>query len=687
MLRIARLSLVWAFVLGPVCTDQLARAQNAGSFSSPLLGAAGGSPVASLSLSTLNYGNLTVGQGNVVPIVLSNSGTAPLLITSIAIAGAVGGNFTETNSCGLAVAPGGTCNIWVMGAPSVNGAAAASLVVTDNAVGSPQTVALSAVGVGSGSLSVSVMPNIVNFATADVTTRSWPQAITITNTSGANATITGLAFTSGSADFAGASTCGGTLAAGASCTANVVFAPSLPGVRTGVLEIQGSLGNQPVLLTGIGTLVGNFEIVNARSGKALDLAGGATSDGVAVQQNAVNGQTNQQWKFIAVGGGYYAIINAKSGRALDVTALSISNGALIQEWDYLGTANQQWQLAAADDVHVAIVNRASGKVLDVLGGSTGDGTPIQQWSGNGNLQQSWALVPARPYNVTNTFSGKVLDVPAASTSLGAMIEQNASLGMAQQRWQLLPVGGGYYAIQNRFTGKVLDVTGQSTAAGAVIQQWDYVGGQNQQWQLVAQGAVSVAALPGMPSTVLNYEIVNRLSGKALDDTANSTSDGTFIQQYDYFNTANQQWQFTPVMYYYIENVMSGATLDVPGGSLSSGTAIQQWTPLGNPQQQWQFIANANQTYTISNQLSSMALDLSSQTTGNGALIQQATSSGAASQQWDLTLVSGQAYSIKNHSSGKGLDVLGMSVANGAQIQQWDYVGTSNQQWVLVPAGY
>jgi len=50
---------------------------------------------------------------------------------------------------------------------------------------------------------------------------------------------------------------------------------------------------------------------------------------------------------------------------------------------------------------------------------------------------------------------------------------------------LLPASGGYYYIQNRNSGKVLDDTGWSTSNGTTMEQWDPGNGQsNQEWQLI-----------------------------------------------------------------------------------------------------------------------------------------------------------------------------------------------------------
>jgi len=78
---------------------------------------------------------------------LSNTGSAPLTITQLAITGTNGGDFNEVaDTCASSVAAGGSCTIGVTFTPSLAGNETASVTVTDNASSSPQTVSLSGTG-------------------------------------------------------------------------------------------------------------------------------------------------------------------------------------------------------------------------------------------------------------------------------------------------------------------------------------------------------------------------------------------------------------------------------------------------------------------------------------------------------------------------------------------------------------
>ncbi|PYV35050.1 MAG: hypothetical protein DMG22_03695, partial [Acidobacteria bacterium] len=124
----------------------------------------GGSSAASLSPPALNFGNQQVSvttPAQAVP--LSNSGSAALSITSIAITGTNGADFAQTNNCGNSVAAGVTCTISVTFTPAATGTRSGTLTVTDNATNSPQTASLTGTGTtagGSGPALVQVQNNI-----------------------------------------------------------------------------------------------------------------------------------------------------------------------------------------------------------------------------------------------------------------------------------------------------------------------------------------------------------------------------------------------------------------------------------------------------------------------------------------------------------------------------------------------
>ena len=109
-----------------------------------VLSSCGGSPIATLSLTSMSFGSQVVGitiAGQA--ITLSNTGSARLSIDGIAVALP----FTQINTCGSSLAAGATCTITVTFAPTAEGDFTSNVSITDNAKGSPQTVALTGTGV------------------------------------------------------------------------------------------------------------------------------------------------------------------------------------------------------------------------------------------------------------------------------------------------------------------------------------------------------------------------------------------------------------------------------------------------------------------------------------------------------------------------------------------------------------
>ena len=194
------------------------------------------------------------------PVTMTNSGGAPLTISSIAVSGTNGPDFTQTNNCPISpttLAAGGTCTISATFTPHAAGSRTASLSVTDNAGGSPHTVALT--GTGASAPAVSLSPTSLAFSSQQINTASPAQSVTVTNSGSAPLTISSISNTgTNPGDFNQSNTCPigpSTLAAGGSCTISVSFAPSAAGTQTASLGItdDAASSSQSVAMTGTGT--------------------------------------------------------------------------------------------------------------------------------------------------------------------------------------------------------------------------------------------------------------------------------------------------------------------------------------------------------------------------------------------------------------------------------------------------
>jgi hypothetical protein len=94
------------------------------------------------------------------------------------------------------------------------------------------------------------------------------QGITLNNTGNSILTVSSLAFSGTNAtEFAETDNCGGSVAAGASCTINVTFSPTATGTRTGTLSITDNATSpaSPQIVTLTGTAIPAAPIVSLSS--------------------------------------------------------------------------------------------------------------------------------------------------------------------------------------------------------------------------------------------------------------------------------------------------------------------------------------------------------------------------------------------------------------------------------------
>ncbi len=108
-------------------------------------------PSAILNPTSLSFGNQnTSTTSSAQSATLTNSGTAALTISGIAVTGTNASDFAQTNTCPGSLAVSASCTISVTFTPAASGARSASVSITDNATDSPQSLGLSGTGVGSG---------------------------------------------------------------------------------------------------------------------------------------------------------------------------------------------------------------------------------------------------------------------------------------------------------------------------------------------------------------------------------------------------------------------------------------------------------------------------------------------------------------------------------------------------------
>ena len=206
-------------------------------------------------------------------LTLTNSGTGPLTISAITATG----DFSQTNQCGASLAANTTCSIVVTFMPTAMGTRTGALTVSTNATTAIPAVILS----GTGTVIQGTLTGGADFGSIPLTTSSQAQSYVLSNTGNDTLTITGIATTG---DFSKTTSCGTTLAAGATCSITVTFMPTALGARTGTLAVTSNAKTAiaPTALTGTGIAAPSFSLGDGTSGTSstpISVTAGTTGTG------------------------------------------------------------------------------------------------------------------------------------------------------------------------------------------------------------------------------------------------------------------------------------------------------------------------------------------------------------------------------------------------------------------------
>ena len=202
-------------------------------------------PAVALSPSLIQFSIRPVGsvsQPNTS--LLRNMGSAPLTISNLTLSG----DFSETDTCSSGVAAASTCTFTVTFTPTQPGPRFGSIMIEDNAAGSPHFINL----VGNGSTAVADLnPTSLAFPSLQINQTSSAQTATLTNNGNATLVISNIATTG---DYAETDNCPASLGIGSSCTFSITFTPTSGGARNGTLSITDNAPGSPqsVSLTGSG---------------------------------------------------------------------------------------------------------------------------------------------------------------------------------------------------------------------------------------------------------------------------------------------------------------------------------------------------------------------------------------------------------------------------------------------------
>jgi hypothetical protein len=177
-------------------------------------------------------------------VVLTNSGADAM--TDIAVSTL--GDFTQTNTCAAPLAPGASCTISIAYAPTIAGTESGELAVSSDL----ETLTVSLIGNGLAT-GASLDTTQLLYGGQLVGTSSLAQTVIFTNTGSIPINITSVA---PSTDFTDTTNCSGSIAAGASCSINILFIPTSTGSLHGAVTIIDTAGTQVVTTQGQGASQG-----------------------------------------------------------------------------------------------------------------------------------------------------------------------------------------------------------------------------------------------------------------------------------------------------------------------------------------------------------------------------------------------------------------------------------------------
>ena len=208
----------------------------------------GGTAQATLSPTTLAFGNQTVGVKSAAKTAtLKNGGTATLTGITITTSGATS-SFTETNTCSTTLAAGASCTFTVTFDPSA--AVAKTLTVTIKDSVGTQTLTATGTGVAGGTIAFN--PTSLAFGNQTVGVKSAAKTATLTNSTGVSVTGITISTSGATTSFTETNTCGTSLSNGASCTFTVAFDPSGAVAKTLTISVKDSAGTQSLEASGTG---------------------------------------------------------------------------------------------------------------------------------------------------------------------------------------------------------------------------------------------------------------------------------------------------------------------------------------------------------------------------------------------------------------------------------------------------
>jgi hypothetical protein len=196
-----------------------------------------------------------------------------------------------------------------------------------------------------------VSPTSLTWNTVAVGNAGGQKVVTLTNSGRSAISISGIGFTGTDAgDFAAFSTtCGSSLAASASCTANILFKPTTAGTRTATLNFNDSAGNSPqqVSLTGLGRSASGVVSGTPASLSFSSTNVGSTSgsQSITVTNSTANAVTLSAAALSGTDAGDFAVSSTTCGSTLGASASCTD--AIVFKPEASGALSATWEITSS----------------------------------------------------------------------------------------------------------------------------------------------------------------------------------------------------------------------------------------------------------------------------------------------------------------------------------------------------
>jgi hypothetical protein len=260
-----------------------------------LSGTGSTAPAGALTASptSMNFGNIQVGQNPSAAETVTNTGNASITISAIAVSGT---GFTVTGMTTPATLAAGQSGTFIVHfIPTSAGAVSGNVTVTSTATNPTLTIPLSGAGVTAGGLGSN--PTSLAFGSVQVGSNK-SLSETVTNTGGSSVTISAVAASGTGFSLSGITT-PVTLTAGQAATFSVKFTPASAAAASGNVTVTSNASNPTLTipLTGTGTAVASGQLAVSPTTLAIGSVvagtsgtgtGSLTASGASVTVTAVS---------------------------------------------------------------------------------------------------------------------------------------------------------------------------------------------------------------------------------------------------------------------------------------------------------------------------------------------------------------------------------------------------------------